>query len=74
MEIPALNANSTDHDLTPRYEVSDLSIHYLLMSFFGDARHKWFKLTEVHRLPFVWHLIRTDKHVQSFTFTLAFLV
>ena len=41
MEVPVHNANSVDTDQTPRSAASDLGLHCLPMSLFGDARHKW---------------------------------
>ena len=37
----AFNANSVDPDQTPHSAASDLGLHYLPMSLFRDARHKW---------------------------------
>ena len=36
-----LNANSVDHDQTPRSAASDLVLHCLPMSHLWDARLKW---------------------------------
>ena len=31
----------TDPDQTPHFAASDLGLHYLTVSLFWDARHKW---------------------------------
>ena len=41
IEIPIFDANSVDHDQTPRSVASDLGLHCLPMSFVWDDGHKW---------------------------------
>ena len=43
MEIPVFNANSADPDQMPHSAASDLDLHCLLISLFGNARHRWVK-------------------------------
>ena len=52
IEIPVFNANSVEPDQTPHSVVSDLGLHCLPMSLFGDARHKW--VYNIPYLPYVF--------------------
>ena len=46
VEIPLLNANCVDPDQMPYSAASDLGLHCLPMSLFGDAWHKWINVLE----------------------------
>ena len=56
IEIPVLNANSVDLDLTPQNAASDLGLHYLPMSHSWDARHKWVK-ESLPRASCLWNIL-----------------
>ena len=66
MAIPAFvfNVNSVDTDRTPHSAASDLGLQSLPMSLFGDARHRWVKLSPLTKIEYqVSYLTKTIRSV-----------